>query len=207
MQTYSVLMSGESTTWWEGLSHAFGHNSSFQVVAIVEPAQTMVTAHDLQPDILIWRPDLTRPDLSIRELKNQCPFIVPIAVVKDPSHLKLLQLIEDGIGGCLPLRLRPRQIVAAVDLMIEGGLLCLPRISTESLRGQLNIFRYNGFDMQKRLTNREREVFLLLADNYSNQEIAQRLDLAESTVKSHLHNIFRKLGVHNRSEALFQVNR
>lgn len=55
------------------------------------------------------------------------------------------------------------------------------------------------------LTNREQEILLLVTENYSNQEIAQQLCLAESTVKSHLHNIFRKLGVRNRSEALAHI--
>ncbi|MGI5920312.1 MAG: response regulator transcription factor [Syntrophomonadaceae bacterium] len=51
------------------------------------------------------------------------------------------------------------------------------------------------------LSNREREVLALLLNGAANQEIASQLCLAESTVKTHLHNIYHKIGVRNRKEA------
>lgn len=52
------------------------------------------------------------------------------------------------------------------------------------------------------LSQRELEVLRLLADGYSNREIAERLVLTVGTVKDHLYNIYQKLGVHNRTRAI-----
>lgn len=55
------------------------------------------------------------------------------------------------------------------------------------------------------LTDREREILSLVARGKSNRTIAQELYLAEATVENHLHNIFSKLGVSKRTEAVFQA--
>jgi two-component system NarL family response regulator len=64
-------------------------------------------------------------------------------------------------------------------------------------------------DLRKavRMTKREREIIPLIADGLSNKEIAQRLNVATYTVKSHVHNILEKLALHSRLEiAMFSHN-
>jgi len=55
----------------------------------------------------------------------------------------------------------------------------------------------NGFDS---LSKRENEITLLMATGLSNKELARKLNLAEGTIKIHLHNIYKKLGISNRTE-------
>ena len=57
----------------------------------------------------------------------------------------------------------------------------------------------------ERLTNREMDVIACIAKGFSNQDIAQALFVSEKTVKNHLTNIFRKLGVNDRTQALIYV--
>ncbi len=205
MQTFSVLMCGENSPWWQSLSMAFEQNPSFRVSGLIEYDRVLSSVQVLQPDVLIWRPDLQDPKLPVRELMTNCPFVIPIAIVQDPGIVDLMHLLKDGLCGCLPMRLRPRQIVQAIDIMVVGGLVCLPRLSREASHQFFHRGSRIGPSLMSVLTSREQEILLLLTENQSNQEIAQQLCLAESTVKSHLHNIFRKLGVRNRSEALAQI--
>ena len=65
------------------------------------------------------------------------------------------------------------------------------------------LFRSNkNLETVGTLTTREREILDLMCHSFSNQEIAESLCISESTVKTHLRNVFRKLQVRNRSEAI-----
>ncbi|TVP43245.1 MAG: DNA-binding response regulator [Halomonas sp.] len=83
-----------------------------------------------------------------------------------------------------------------------GGELWMSR----GLMGRLILFyrkyQSNAFRPTCGLTNREMEIISLLSNGFSNQQIAEKLFVSEHTVKSHLYNIFRKINVHNRIQAL-----
>ena len=104
--------------------------------------------------------------------------------------------------GCLPARLFPMQIIRIVELVVEGGIVCIPRIGPNFFCTDSNARTGPKLNL---LTGREREVLSKLEKSYSNQEIAASLCISESTVKTHLRNIFKKLEVHNRTEALVTI--
>lgn len=92
------------------------------------------------------------------------------------------------------------QIVDAVELIVAAGMLCLPRFGPEFFKNCNN--SNHGCSLLDTLTEREREVLKFLDKDLSNKDIAAAMYLSESTVKSHLRSIFRKLGVRKRREAL-----
>ena len=59
--------------------------------------------------------------------------------------------------------------------------------------------------MNNILTNREREIFILLIDNYSTKEIAEKLNISEKTVRNHISNVMQKLGVNGRASAVVEL--
>lgn len=197
MNWYRVLMTGESKSWCNSLAIAFKESSSMHVVDIVKPHKLLESALTIQPDVIVW--NLIQQDVAeiIMELKKHCPCTLLVLIMDNPEKYELLQLVELGVRGCLPLRLMPRQIVYSVELIAVAGILCLPRLNIADC-----VNNKTNFATLDLLTMREREVLLLVQDNYSNQEIASSLCLSESTVKTHLHNIFRKLNVHSREDAL-----
>lgn len=197
MNSYRVLMTGESKSWCNSLALAFEEKPSMKVVDIVKPDKLLKSAATLQPDVIVW--NLKNNDIVevIAELKTHCPCTLLVLIMDNPEKYELFKLIELGVRGCLPLRLMPRQIVCAVELITVAGIMCLPRLNTIDC-----VYSKKNFASMDLLTMREREVLLLLQDNYSNQEIASSLCLSESTVKTHLHNMFRKLNVRSRGEAL-----
>ncbi|HHZ11369.1 MAG TPA: helix-turn-helix transcriptional regulator [Acholeplasmataceae bacterium] len=60
---------------------------------------------------------------------------------------------------------------------------------------------------QKFLTNREREIFNLLINNYDTTEISEKLGISEKTVRNHISNVIQKLGVKGRSQAILELIR
>lgn len=201
MSQFKVLLCSELPLYNQSLAVAFDENYIFRVVGCVSCSELMEVAVRLQPDVAIIKVDSMETFALLDELKTNCPMLLPVAIVDDPGHYDIWESINGGMRGCLPFRLLPRQIVNAVELIVVAGLLCLPRIGPRS-NANANGTKEKNMETISSLTIREREVLSLLGKSYSNQEIAESLCLSESTVKTHLRNVFRKLRVRNRSEAI-----
>lgn len=201
MSQFRVVLCSDMPLYAQGLSAAFEENYIFKVVAQVNYEELTDTAVSLQPDVAIIKlRNMNALDLLL-ELKHYCPSLLQVAIVDDPGQFDVMEMVNSGVRGCLPARLLPRQVVNSVELIVVAGLLCLPRINPRgSLNG--NGARDKTIETAETLTSREREVLNLLGRSYSNQEIAESLCLSESTIKTHLRNVFRKLRVRNRSEAI-----
>lgn len=202
MNRYRILLSCESSALCQGLAITFEENSQFNIIDNVSSDLLLETALRMQPDILIWKIDTDDYKPRLAEINHQCPFTLIIILVEDPSNMDIRDLIKCGVRACLPLRLFPRQIVYAIELTAEAGIMCLPRPNIKDLQNDLTEVNIPIIDA---LSNREREVLKILLNGSANQEIAACLCLAESTVKTHLHNIYQKMGVHNRHEAYLKL--
>lgn len=165
-----------------------------------EPLQLVEITHQVLPEVLVWRTE-NEDEASILEVINECPQVMLVLVVDDPNRFDIMRLMQIGVRGCLPVRLLPRQIVNAVESIVIAGIICFPYLNKEHIKHTGD----RQMVMPHSLTLREREILTLLCGNHSNQEIAAAMCVAESTVKSHLHNIFRKMGINKRSEAIAAV--
>lgn len=199
MGKYRILIGGNPQQWCDCLATAFNQEKNFDVLACIPSRELVETAARLYPDVVLWKVDSRNILEGISEIRAKTPFSLLVIMVRDPGEHNLLELVEAGVRGCLPLRLLPGQIVNAVELIVVAGMLCLPRFGPEFFDNHNNFT--SGHTLLETLTKREREVLALLGKDLSNQAIASSLYLSESTVKSHLRSIFRKLGVRKRHEA------
>ena len=123
-------------------------------------------------------------------------------------------LASRNLRGVLPMNLKLDVWLSVVRLMLRGGeyfpaTMLRPFISetvTSSVprrggRDGVDAARLGQSDVLEELTEREREILQMVARGLQNKVIAAALGLSQHTVKIHLHNIIRKLGVHNRTEA------
>lgn len=202
MSQFRVLLCSGSPLYSHSLAVAFNENHIFQVVEDVEYDQLIDASINYQPDVVVIKINDQETLTLIAELKSKCPMLVQVSIVDDPSRFDMMHFINCGMHGCLPIRLLPRQIVNAVELIMVCGLLCLPRFNPRSAHFSVIGVLDNNLEAVRTLTGREREVLSLMCRSFSNQEIAESLCLSESTVKTHLRNVFRKLRVRNRSEAI-----
>lgn len=199
MSKFRVLICSDSPLYSQSLAVAFEESHSFRVIDNIIIADLINASLRIQPDVVVVKLEGEELLSTLGELRNKCPFLLPVVIVEDPNRFNIFEIISSGVRGCLPLRLLPRQIVNAIELIVVAGILCLPRINPKSLHnGEKEKDQYNVSS----LTSREREVLSFLGKSYSNQEIAESLCLSESTVKTHLRNAFKKLRVRNRTEAL-----
>jgi len=111
--------------------------------------------------------------------------------------------MEGGACGYLTKSARPREVVDAVRRVMRGQVPLSPEAST----GLMTALRAAAHPGVESLTEREREIWIALADGLSNAEVAQRLFISEHTVKFHVHNLLHKLGLRTRGEAICAAHR
>jgi len=198
MQRFRVLIAGPAEQWVRSMKAAFQEKVYFAVVENDESQDLVDQINLTQPEVVVLLIDKDADGDKLEVLVQQCPQMNLILVVDDPNQFDLLGWVQKGACACLPARLMPRQIIHAVELVIIGGIVCLPRLSQEHFKR----LQGSAVPMPDNLTLREQEVLALIYQNLSNKEIAAALCLAESTVKTHLYNIFKKMGVRGRGEVL-----
>jgi DNA-binding NarL/FixJ family response regulator len=123
----------------------------------------------------------------VRDVRRARPesVIVSIATDSDPRAVRVA--LDAGVDGIVPEQRAERALAPAVAAAI-AGLVTLPRET-------------RGHSLRPALSSREKQVLGMVVLGLSNGEIARKLHLAETTVKSHLSSSFRKLGVRSRSQA------
>lgn len=117
----------------------------------------------------------------------------------------LLDLLDRGVGGFVPKTANSGIIEAAMRLILAGGRYLPPRLAEIAAArigsGIVQPVRDNTAQISERLTSRQMDVLRLMAQGKSNKEIARELDLAPSTIKTHLSQIMICLGAANRTDA------
>jgi len=155
----------------------------------------------LRPDVVlvdIGLPDGSGLELirSLREVLPRTEFLV-LTVFDDDRHI--LEAILAGASGYLVKRDLPELLLKAIRTVRQGASW----MSAGVARRVLELFREElaPANALRTLTSREQEILQLLSEGFSNAEIAERLKISAETVRTHIRHIYRKLQVHNRTEA------
>ncbi|MGO2036938.1 MAG: response regulator [Brevibacterium sp.] len=149
-------------------------------------------------------PDVVMCDLRLGEGIDGIEVTKRLRALAEPPAVLILTTFDNdseivaalnaGAAGYLLKDIDPGDISTAIERAAEGGTYLPPEISTKVITAMRN--------PAPKLTRREREVIKLLATGSSNAQIAQELFVTEATVKSHLVNVFTKLGVDSRARAI-----
>ena len=164
--------------------------------------ETVRLVKELRPDVAIV--DISMPRLDGIEATKQIKVISPSTAVLILTAYDYDQyvfaLLEAGAAGYLLKDVRGREVIEAVRAVHAGESVLHPVVA----RKALNRFVRSGAKEPggQELTERETEVLRMAARGWSNKEIAQELDLSVRTVQGHLGNIFNKLAVGSRTEAV-----
>ena len=155
----------------------------------------------LEPDIVIM--DINLPGMSgiecIKIIKEKCPATQFMMFTVYETDEKVLQALQAGATGYLLKRTEPKRILESIKELNQGG----SPMSSNIARKLVNIFFHEKTKTKKEILSvRENEVLQLLADGLLYKEIADRLHIGHGTVRQHIHNIYEKLHVQNRTEAV-----
>jgi DNA-binding NarL/FixJ family response regulator len=206
MDKIKILIADDHPVVREGLSSMLVKQPDFQVVGEAENGQdTVDLALKLKPDVILL--DLRMPVLdgveAMKRIKEQDQNIKYVVLTTYDSDEYIFQGIEAGATAYL-LKDSPREeLFKAIRSVIRGESMIQPSIASKVLARFAKISREiresSGF------SSREIEVLGLMAKGLSNKDIAESLFLSESTVKTHIQNIFHRLKVNDRTEAVMEA--
>ena len=195
-----VLLADDHTMFREGLAGLLTTYGSLQVVGETTNDQGAVDlARELKPDVVIMQVQMpferAREALDRMREVSPAPKVVIVTMFEDPAFLR--ELLSLGASGYVLKSSSSGQLIGAVRAAVfdpEGGnvVVGMPREMLEETEG----------GSEGVLSARELEILLLAARGLSNHQIATSVRLAEGTVKRHLHNVYHKMEVGSRGEAV-----
>jgi two-component system nitrate/nitrite response regulator NarL len=193
-----VLVADDHPIFREGVCRAVGNRDGLEVVAQCERGdEALARIREVVPDVAVI--DYRMPGLDadgvLAGLADVPTRVLVLSAVTEPDHV--LAVLEQGACGYLNKDADRSVIVEAVERIAAGGTVMGP----DAQEAMLARVRAGGRE-QPVLTEREREVLELLAEGLSAPAIANRLVVEPSTVKSHLKNLYGKLGVGDRAAAV-----
>jgi NarL family two-component system response regulator LiaR len=202
----TIILADDHPIVRQALRNEIEKEADFQVLAEAvdgEEAVSLVT--ELRPNVVIM--DIGMPRLNGIEATRQikCIYhdtmVLVLTVYDDIEHI--LEILESGADGYLTKNVMAEEIVQAVRSIIGGEIVLSPEVFGQVLKYAL---RHNikplTLDTGTKLTVREQEILILIAQGMSNKQIAEKLEVGIRTVKSHLVDIYTKLKVFSRTEAV-----
>jgi len=144
--------------------------------------------------------------INPQQIAELCQQRFDLLVFSDtPSIEEGIQLFKVGIKGYLNTSASVERIQQALTT-IESGSIWLGQSIMQAMIGQVGRSPIKNNDWKKLLTHRENQVVEQVLNKQSNQEIAKTLNITERTVKSHLHNTFKKLNVSDRLALALKIH-
>jgi DNA-binding NarL/FixJ family response regulator len=202
-----VLVADDQALVRSGFRMILEEREDLEVVGEAEDgAQAVALARKLRPDVVLM--DVRMPGMDGVEATRRIVASGSAARVLVLTTFDLDEYVYDairaGASGFLLKDVQPAQLVEAIRVVAAGEALLAPTVTRRLLdrfgealsAPQATAPALNG------LTEREREILALLARGLSNAELAERLVLSETTVKSHVSSILRKLGLRDRVQAV-----
>ncbi len=152
---------------------------------------------------------------AIKKIHETLPE-TPIIILSAMFDKEIVQkTIEIGAAGYIPKTSSNAIILSAVKLVLSGGAYIPPELLNNSLKNEFSVLKQveqldhntGSSEATKNLTPRQIDVIQLIADGYSNKNIAYKLGLTEGTVKLHVTAILKILNVYNRTAAVMEATR
>src|SRR5258708_7869038 len=199
MRCTSVVIADRHPVVLHGLSNVLGAHRDFNIVACCSDGMSCIEAlRKLAPDIVIL--DVSIPGvtwleiLSIVNSENLSTRLVFFTASDEDCEL-VMAAAADGYS-VIPKDVAPGVLVQSLRQIAAGQrLLPLPS-SEQAVSREQSAITENALTT---LTDRERQIMRLVSEGLSNKEIGRRLNITDGTIKVHLHHIFQKLEISNRT--------
>lgn len=202
--TIQVVLCDDHTILRDGLRNLLNSEDDLEVIGEAgDGKQAIELVERLQPDVVIM--DINMPELSgveaVERLIAKHPMLRILILTMFGQEEYLFRTMQAGACGYLLKDSPVSDVIQAIRTVMKGGSVLHPELTDKLFAS----FREKEKPEGEKLSPREHEVLTTLVKGLSNKEIAERLFISETTVKLHISNIYRKLGVKSRSQAIMHA--
>ena len=197
-----ILIADDHTIFRSGLKLLLAGGSDFEVVGEADSGSLAVQmAGELQPDIVLI--DIAMPELNgieaTRQIKTRYPDINVLVLTMHRSDEYFFKALDAGASGYVLKGAETSELINALRAVGRDEVFLYPSVARRLVEKYFEMTPGDHTGISK-LTPREQEILQLLAEGYSNQEIAERLVISPSTVHTHRTNLMEKLNLSKRFE-------
>ena len=199
-----VLVIEDNRLVRDGLAALLDSQPDFKVVAAAEGANAgLLQVRETKPHVVIVDAALGNHDSQslVKNVKKEAPASKVIVMDLLPAQEDIIAFIQAGANGFIVKDASVEDFIKTVRSVAEGADVIPPALTKTLLSHIVDqaVQRSTAAVLEAvQMTKREREITSLIAEGLANKEIAQRLNIATYTVKSHVHNILEKLALHSR---------
>ncbi|MBF8282019.1 MAG: DNA-binding response regulator [Anaerolineales bacterium] len=201
-----VLIADDHTIVRSGVRLLLQAEPDIEVVGeALNSAEAVALAESLRPTVILM--DIAMPPgvnglEATRQIKARFPNMHVLVLTMHRSEEYFFETLKAGASGYVLKSAETNDLLTAVRIVARGEVFLYPVMAKQLLQGYLHLLHESDVPGQPTLTAREKEILRLLAEGYSNKEIAERLVISPSTVHSHHANLMKKLNLESRHDLI-----
>ncbi|MDX1688159.1 MAG: response regulator transcription factor [Candidatus Promineifilaceae bacterium] len=203
-----VLIADDHTIVRSGVRLLLDAEPDIDVVGeALDGAEAVELVESLQPDVVLM--DITMPGMdgmeATRHIKAEWPEVNVLVLTMHRRDEYFFEILRAGASGYVLKGAETNELIHAVRIVGRGEVFLYPTMTQKLVQDYLE--RVTGGEREDALTPREQQILRLLAEGYSNKEIAERLVISPSTVYTHRSSLMEKLDLTSRHELIKYARR
>lgn len=208
MEPIRVLIADDHPHFREGLNALLLSAPDIEVVGEAENGERAISlSAKLQPDVVLM--DLNMPGVggieATRRILHTSPHISVLVISMFEDDDSVFAALQAGARGYLLKGALKAEILRSIRAVYSGEAIFGPAIAKKLMQYFASPRPGAPENLFPELTEREREILIFIAGHHTNPEIAKRLHLSQKTVRNHVSNIFTKLQVADRAQAIIRA--
>jgi DNA-binding NarL/FixJ family response regulator len=206
-----IVVADDHPLFREALKAAVGRLDAGTRFIEADSVAALLAVLDVEPDADLLLLDLHMPGsygfFGLIQLRKGWPTL-PIVVISASEDVDVIRrCMAFGASAFVPKSSRPEDITTALNAVLQGDVWVPARVRQEVLQRGDDPADLDLAARVAQLTPQQYKVLYYLTEGWLNKQIAYDLDISEATVKAHMTAIFRKLGVHNRTQVVIAAQR
>ena len=205
MNKVRILLADDHTILRDGIRSLLEDEPDMEVIGEAEDGRSAVKlACQLKPDVVLM--DIAMPLLNgleaTRQIKHDCPQVKVLILTMHENEEYIRQVLASGAMGHILKDAAARELLDAIRAVQHGEAVLSPAITRLVIENYLRWGDLQSENPSNGLSPREREVLQLIAEGYSNKQIAEILCISIKTVQAHRMNLMAKLDLHDRADLI-----